>query len=81
MLQRIEKLGQMPNPSFYRRADGTTWTKLNERFHVLAKIEDGHIVGAGSAEEFDPREIVEVLIKGHEDEYVQPKRKTPPATR
>lgn len=63
MKRAIKNLRQMPTCSVYRRADGTMWAKMNERFHVPAQIDTrrGVVVGNGTCVEFDPEEIVTVV--------------------
>lgn len=66
-MPKIESLSAMPSPAFYRRSTGETFAKLNERFHVRAKLgkygnnETLSLLGDGTAEEFDPNEEVEVI--------------------
>ncbi len=63
----IESLSAMPNPAFYRRKDGRTFLKINERFHVQAKVgryreeETLSLLGDGISEEFNPQEEVEII--------------------
>jgi hypothetical protein len=59
---KISELSMMPNPAVYRRANGDTYAKLNEAFHVKAiRKPDGAVIGNGTAEQLDPDEDVTVL--------------------
>jgi hypothetical protein len=70
------KIGSLPeNPvaaAVYRRANGDTYARLNERFHVKCKITDeNEVLGDGVAEEIDLEEVVEVIHRNGEDETSQ----------
>ena len=45
----------------YRRADDTTWMKLNDEFQVPATLEEGHWEANGQVAKLDPKEVVDVL--------------------
>lgn len=60
-MAKISELSAMPNPAFYRRCTGDLYLKLNESWHVKAKVVDGKIVGDGSAEKIAPDEEVSVI--------------------
>lgn len=60
-MAKISELSAMPNPAFYRRYTGALYLKLNENWHVKAKVVDGKIVGDGSAEKIAPDEEVSVI--------------------
>jgi len=59
----IGKLSAMPNPNVYRRGNGDLFLKLNEQFHVKAKLSNDNKswLGDGSAEQLDLNEQVEVV--------------------
>ena len=57
-------IGELPFDDcypLYRRADGTTWLKLNEKFHITAYIETDGFVVNGITEGFNPKEKVVLL--------------------
>lgn len=60
----IEALPRNPaGAAVYKRNDGSTYLRLNERFHVKVRkaVLKGGWVGQGNAEVLDPNEEVEVI--------------------
>lgn len=62
---RKARIGDLPeNPiaaAVYVRANGQLYSRINEKYHCAAKIENESLLGDGIAEEIDHDEIVEVL--------------------
>lgn len=59
MKTAIKDVSPMPNPTLYRRRiDNEVYIKLDDEFQIKVTIENGHLIGKGSAEAVNPDEIV-----------------------
>ena len=65
MAKVLRKIKELPaNPAgaaVYKRGTGDIFVRLNDEFHVKGKIEQGRVLGDGTAEALDPEEVVEVI--------------------
>lgn len=63
-MPNISELPAMPTPAVYKRANGDLYLKLNEKWQVKAKLDDGKWKGDGVTEQIDPDEVVQVIQEG-----------------
>jgi hypothetical protein len=64
------KIGELACGAYhpiYRRSDGTTWVRLNERSHAPAENYGDYWGCAGATSDFDPQEEVEVIHLASEE--------------